>query len=99
MEEIIKNYKFVIALEFFTNSGVKNEKCGQQASPSEIIQCFSVILDVESGEVVEEYDRIIRPEKIPILSDACKELTGLTQVKKQNSNINIQYSQSKMANG
>ena len=45
---------------------------------SEIIEIGAVIMDFR-GEILGEYQTFIRPEKHPILTDFCKELTTIRQ--------------------
>ena len=40
----------------------------------------AVLLDLANGEVVEEFQQYVLPVECPILSDFCKQLTGISQV-------------------
>lgn len=40
----------------------------------------AVLLDVHTGDVVDEFQQYVQPQHNPILSDFCKELTGISQV-------------------
>ena len=75
-----KKFKYIIALGFSTNAGVTNDQCADIEQDYEIIQCFSIIFNLETKEVVDEYEKVIRPEKNAIISSQCTELTGVTQV-------------------
>ena len=39
-----------------------------------------MLLDLESGEVVDEFQQYVQPQECPVLSDFCKDLTGISQV-------------------
>ena len=39
-----------------------------------------MLLDLESGEVVDEFQQYVQPLECPVLSNFCKELTGISQV-------------------
>jgi len=45
----------------------------------EIIQIGAVIFDINKEEVVDDFNRFVRPKKNPELSDYIKNLTGITQ--------------------
>ncbi|KAG0257676.1 hypothetical protein BG011_003837 [Mortierella polycephala] len=47
--------------------------------PNEVIEFPVVLLDGSSLEIVNEFHSYVRPTNRPILSDFCKELTGITQ--------------------
>ncbi len=47
--------------------------------PQEIIEFPSVLYDVETREVVDEFSTFVRPEHHPQLTAFCTELTGITQ--------------------
>ena len=40
----------------------------------------AVLLDIHTGDVVDEFQQYVQPQHNPILSDFCKELTGISQV-------------------
>ena len=40
----------------------------------------AVLLDIQTGVVVDEFQQYVQPQESPILSDFCKELTGISQV-------------------
>ncbi|KAG0062856.1 3'-5' exoribonuclease 1 [Linnemannia elongata] len=47
--------------------------------PSEVIEFPVVLLDGSTLEIVDEFHSYVRPIHRPILSDFCKELTGISQ--------------------
>ncbi|KAG0271983.1 3'-5' exoribonuclease 1, partial [Linnemannia exigua] len=47
--------------------------------PSEVIEFPVVLLDGSTLEIVDEFHSYVRPTHRPILSDFCKELTGISQ--------------------
>ncbi|KAG9073010.1 hypothetical protein KI688_000791 [Linnemannia hyalina] len=47
--------------------------------PSEVIEFPIVLLDGSTLEIVDEFHSYVRPIHRPILSDFCKELTGISQ--------------------
>ena len=40
----------------------------------------AVLLDIQTGDVVAEFQQYVQPQENPVLSDFCKELTGIIQV-------------------
>ena len=49
--------------------------------PQEIIEFPSVIVNSNTNQEISRFQRYIRPEYIPKLTDFCTELTGITQKK------------------
>jgi len=45
----------------------------------EIIEIGAVMMDSKTMEVVDEFNAFIQPEKYPVLTDFCTELTTITQ--------------------
>ncbi|WP_462163179.1 3'-5' exonuclease [Pseudoalteromonas xiamenensis] len=45
----------------------------------EIIELGAVLVDIESSKIIDEYCALVRPLRHPIISNFCKELTGITQ--------------------
>ena len=43
----------------------------------------AVLLNTSSGEIESEFHYYVQPQENPILSDFCKELTGISQVMKE----------------
>lgn len=39
-----------------------------------------VVVQAETGQIVDEFHRYVRPTESPTLSDFCKKLTGISQV-------------------
>lgn len=40
----------------------------------------AVLLNTRSGEIEAEFHQYVQPQENPILSDFCKQLTGISQV-------------------
>ncbi|MCP4503357.1 MAG: exonuclease domain-containing protein [Deltaproteobacteria bacterium] len=53
---------------------------GPRIRPQEIIEFTSVLVDVKSGEVIDEFESFVRPQSHAVLSDFCTELTSTQQV-------------------
>lgn len=45
----------------------------------EIIEFPAVLIDLETGQILKEFHRYLRPVVVPILSEYCVNLTGITQ--------------------
>ena len=45
----------------------------------ETIEIGMVVIDLESLEIVDEFQRFVRPQINPILTDFCKQLTSIQQ--------------------
>ena len=39
-----------------------------------------MLLDLQTGDIVDEFQQYVQPQECPILSTFCKELTGISQV-------------------
>jgi len=52
---------------------------GDPPDPQEVIEFPSVLVDLESGAVVDAFESFVRPVHHPKLSDFCTELTSITQ--------------------
>lgn len=68
-------YKYLIAVDFEATCFEKPYNRNIQ----EIIEFPAVLINLESGIVEKEFQRYVRPVEIPILSEYCVELTGITQ--------------------
>lgn len=55
------------------------ENASYTRKDSEIIEIGAVRVDKETGEIVNKYQRFVRPYFHPILSDYCINLTSITQ--------------------
>jgi len=55
--------------------------CDQKGfpGPQEIIEFPSVLLNLETGQVCDEFTSFVRPVHHPQLTDFCRELTGIRQ--------------------
>lgn len=67
-----------IVLDLEWNQSAKGKKYALGSMPFEIIQIGAVKLD-EHFQVIDEFDRIIRPQIYPQLHAKCSEVTGITQ--------------------
>jgi inhibitor of KinA sporulation pathway (predicted exonuclease) len=45
----------------------------------ETLEIGLVVIDLESLEIVDEFQRFVRPQINPILTDFCKKLTSIQQ--------------------
>lgn len=68
-------YKYLIAIDFEATCFEKPYNRNIQ----EIIEFPAVLIDLESQKIVKEFQRYVRPVEIPVLSDYCVDLTGITQ--------------------
>ncbi|MDO6427673.1 3'-5' exonuclease [Thalassotalea sp. 1_MG-2023] len=51
----------------------------------EIIEIGAVVVDMKSLEIIDEYCALIRPQRHPLVSDFCTQITGITQSELDNS--------------
>jgi len=68
-------YDFIIILDF-------ESTCWKDRSNgfmNEIIEFPAVLLDLSNGEIVDKFQQYVKPSQHKILSDFCKQLTGITQ--------------------
>lgn len=45
----------------------------------EMIEIGLVVIDLETLEIVDEFQRFVRPQINPVLTDFCKQLTSIQQ--------------------
>lgn len=78
-------YKYAICIDFeatcFDSPAHKKRKI------QEIIEFPAVLVDLVTGEILGEFHRYVRPVETPILSDYCKNLTGISQETVDGANI------------
>lgn len=53
--------------------------CFEKSPEHEIIEFPTVIIDVKTRQQIDSIQLFVKPVKTPILSDFCKNLTGITQ--------------------
>ena len=63
--------------------------CFEDSDDHEIIEFPTVIIDIETKKVIDEFRVYIKPIKNSKLSDFCKNLTGITQ-EQVNSGISLE---------
>jgi len=51
----------------------------QPVRPQEIIEFPSVLMSLETSEVIDEFESFVRPYHNPVLTDFCREFTSITQ--------------------
>ena len=65
----------LIVLDFEATCWSQKTNC----PPNEIIEFPAVLLDTESGRILEEFHSYVLPTEQPRLSAFCQELTGISQ--------------------
>lgn len=73
----LRNAKYLIAIDFEATCDEDRTKIPRDQS--EIIEFGVVIQDVQYADVVNDFQRFVRPVIHPQLSDFCKTLTTITQ--------------------
>ena len=58
----------------------------------ETIEIGLVVIDLETLEVVDEFQRFVRPQINPILTDFCKQLTSIQQTDVDNARTYVEVS-------
>ena len=71
----ISPYNWLIVIDFEATCFERPFNRNKQ----EIIEFPAVLLNLETGEIEKEFHKYLKPVEIPILSDYCKNLTGITQ--------------------
>ncbi|XP_073697825.1 LOW QUALITY PROTEIN: ERI1 exoribonuclease 2 [Garra rufa] len=69
-----QRFSFLIIIDFESTCWREKNSSGQ-----EIIEFPAVLLNVSNGEVESEFHSYVQPQERPVLSDFCRELTGITQ--------------------
>lgn len=72
---LISPYEWLIVIDFEATCFEKPFNRNKQ----EIIEFPAVLLNLETGIIEKEFHKYLRPVEIPILSDYCKNLTGISQ--------------------
>ncbi|QDT63462.1 3'-5' exonuclease [Calycomorphotria hydatis] len=67
-------YQYAVILDF-------ESTCDdiQQLRPQEVIEFPSVLLSLETGDVVDEFEKFVRPHHHPTLTEFCRKLTSIRQ--------------------
>ena len=60
------------------------------SAPPEVIEFPAVLVEVKSGKILQEFHHYVMPTEMPKLSEFCKKLTGISQVR---SVIRTQHTQ------
>uniref|UniRef100_A0A0R3W085 Exonuclease domain-containing protein n=1 Tax=Taenia asiatica TaxID=60517 RepID=A0A0R3W085_TAEAS len=50
-----------------------------EIKPNSDTKAEIIVVQAETGQIVDEFHRYVRPTESPILSDFCKKLTGISQ--------------------
>jgi len=75
-EKMPHPYKFLIVIDF---EATCFEKPHNRSRTQEIIEFPACVINLETGEITDEFHRYLQPVEIPILSDYCKNLTKISQ--------------------
>ncbi|MGF6667186.1 exonuclease domain-containing protein [Pseudomonas monsensis] len=59
----------------------------------ETIEIGLVVIDLETLEVVDEFQRFVRPQINPVLTDFCRELTSIQQADVDNASTYVEVGQ------
>ncbi|MGO4100253.1 exonuclease domain-containing protein [Pseudomonas sp. TAF7] len=59
----------------------------------ETIEIGLVVIDLETLEIVDEFQRFVRPQINPLLTDFCKELTSIQQAEVDNAGTYVEVGQ------
>lgn len=65
-------FKYLIVLDF-------EATCWEDSNEHEIIEFPSVVIDIESGTIVDKIEQFVKPTKNLQLSEFCKKLTSIKQ--------------------
>lgn len=74
-KNLISPFKYLIVIDFEATCFEKPFNRNKQ----EIIEFPAVLLNLETGAIEKEFHKYLRPVEIPILSEYCTNLTGITQ--------------------
>ncbi|XP_042208135.1 ERI1 exoribonuclease 2-like isoform X5 [Homarus americanus] len=70
-----QEFDYLVVLDFEATCWETGPRVGRQ----EIIEFPAVLLDLNSGKILSEFQQYVMPTDQPILSAFCKSLTGITQ--------------------
>eukprot|EP00117_Sycon_ciliatum_P029361 scpid46504/ scgid1097/ ERI1 exoribonuclease 2; Exonuclease domain-containing protein 1 len=76
-----QDYDYLMVLDFESTCWKDSRKVVNQ----EIIEFPAVLLDLSNGKFVSEFHEYVQPMESPRLSDFCKELTGISQARVDDS--------------
>ena len=69
-------FQYLIVVDF---EATCFEKPFNDRKKQEIIEFPAVLLNLQTGAIEKEFHSYLRPVELPILSDYCKDLTGINQ--------------------
>lgn len=70
----MKKRQFYVALDFEATC-----RDGELMKPQEIIQFPAVLIDGYTFQVLDTFNKFVKPQITPVLTDFCKTLTGISQ--------------------
>ncbi|XP_066990303.1 ERI1 exoribonuclease 2-like isoform X2 [Macrobrachium rosenbergii] len=73
--KVAQEFDFLVVLDFESTCWDNGARMGRQ----EIIEFPAVLLRTATGEIMSEFHQYVMPVEQPILSEFCKNLTGITQ--------------------
>ncbi|XP_068244405.1 ERI1 exoribonuclease 2-like [Palaemon carinicauda] len=73
--KVAQDFEFLVVLDFESTCWENGPRMGRQ----EIIEFPAVLLHIATGEILSEFHHYVMPVEQPILSEFCKNLTGITQ--------------------
>ena len=73
---LLTHKQLLIIVDLETTCWARNE---MRDNEMETIEIGAVKVDLKSREIVDEFNRFIKPSRNPILSDFCKDLTKINQ--------------------
>ncbi|CDS42748.1 eri1 exoribonuclease 2 [Echinococcus multilocularis] len=73
LTQLVVHWYFVLDFESTCDIKPKSD------TKVEIIEFPVVVVRAETGQIIDEFHRYVRPTESPILSDFCKKLTGISQ--------------------
>lgn len=79
-------YKYFICVDFEATCFIQSY---QKRKIQEIIEFPAVLINLETGKIEKEFHSYVQPTEIPILSDYCKNLTGIEQASVENAKVSI----------
>lgn len=74
-KSLISPYSYLIVIDFEATCFEKPFNRNKQ----EIIEFPAVLINLTTGEIEKEFHKYLRPVEIPVLSEYCINLTGITQ--------------------
>ncbi|WP_348970945.1 3'-5' exonuclease [Pseudomonas atacamensis] len=95
IQNLLAPYRYLYCVDEATCDDVGDSPRPLEVVPDqmEAIEIGLVVIDLETLEIVDEFQRFVRPQINPVLTDFCKQLTSIQQADVDNAGTYVDVGQ------